>query len=96
VIAVDTKSNTPDSCRSTFLTLAISIFIGIPVFFLITVITWGLPLILLIGFAGLGAACLLHYLLWGWWLSPSEAGEPEEPIACTQADDNPAELPSEE
>jgi hypothetical protein len=66
------------SGRDTYLTIVLCIFVGIPVFVFLNILTGGLFLWLLFAAAGIGVFGVFHYLLWGRAFSQETAGEREE------------------
>src|SRR5690242_11378131 len=66
------------SGRDTYLTIVLCIFVGIPVFVFLNILTGGLFLWLLFAAAGIGVLGVCHYLLWGRSFSRETAGEREE------------------
>ena len=66
------------SGRDTYLAIVICVFVGIPVFVFLNILTGGLFLWLLFAAAGIGVLGAFHYLLWGRAFSQETAGEREE------------------
>jgi len=66
------------SGRDTYMTIVLGIFVVLPTFVFLNILTGGLFLWLLIGAAGIGVFGLFHYLLWGRAFSQETAGEREE------------------
>ncbi len=66
------------SGRDTYLTIVLCVFVGIPVFVFLNILTGGLFLWLLFAAAGIGVLGAFHYLLWGRAFSQETAGEREE------------------
>ena len=75
------------SGRDTYLAIVICVFVGIPVFVFLNILTGGLFLWLLLAAAGIGVFGAFHYLLWGRSFSRETAGEREEEELRAQVDD---------
>ena len=72
------------SARDTYLTIVLCIFVGLPVFVFLNILTGGLFLWLLMAAVGIGIFAGFHYLLWGRSFSRETAGEREEEELRTQ------------
>ncbi|HLJ92734.1 MAG TPA: hypothetical protein VKU02_06005 [Gemmataceae bacterium] len=66
------------SGRDTYLTIVLCIFVGIPVFAFLNLLTGGLFLWMMVAAAGIGIFGLFHYFLWGRSFTQKTAGEREE------------------
>jgi hypothetical protein len=75
------------SGRDTYLTIVLCVFVVIPVFVFLNILTGGLFLWLLLSAVVIGVLGFFHYLLWGRSFSQETAGEREEEQLRAQFED---------
>lgn len=75
------------SGRDTYMAVVLCLFVGIPVFVFLNILTGGLFLWLLFAAAGIAVLGVFHYFLWGRAFSQETAGEREEEQLRAQFED---------
>jgi hypothetical protein len=75
---MDSNQAPGSSGRDTYLAIVLCIFVGVPVFVFLNILTAGLFLWLLLSAVVIGVLGAFHYFLWGRSFSQETAGEREE------------------